>query len=119
MTPQRIQRRRDAGWVKPSGAVYVGRPGIFGNPFAPDKIPGWATMSRENVVQDYRRWLFHLHGTTMRDGKIVCWCFDHGDRQAVLDALPRLRGKDLMCWCKLDAPCHADVLLELANQEPE
>lgn len=26
-----------------------------------------------------------------------------------------LRGKDLACWCRLDQPCHADVLLELAN----
>jgi hypothetical protein len=28
-----------------------------------------------------------------------------------------LRGKDLACWCPLDQPCHADVLLELANQD--
>jgi hypothetical protein len=27
-----------------------------------------------------------------------------------------LRGKDLTCTCKLTEPCHADVLLELANQ---
>jgi hypothetical protein len=26
-----------------------------------------------------------------------------------------LRGKNLACWCKPDQPCHADVLLELAN----
>lgn len=26
-----------------------------------------------------------------------------------------LRGFDLMCTCLLDAPCHADVLLRLAN----
>lgn len=26
-----------------------------------------------------------------------------------------LRGKNLACWCPLDQPCHADVLLELAN----
>ncbi|ARD42490.1 DUF4326 domain-containing protein [Actinomyces gaoshouyii] len=29
-----------------------------------------------------------------------------------------LRGHDLMCWCPPDAPCHADVLLEVANREP-
>lgn len=28
-----------------------------------------------------------------------------------------LRGKDLACWCPLDQPCHADVLLELANAD--
>ena len=26
-----------------------------------------------------------------------------------------LRGKDLACWCPLGQPCHADVLLEVAN----
>lgn len=28
-----------------------------------------------------------------------------------------LRGKNLACWCSLDRPCHADVLLRLANDE--
>jgi hypothetical protein len=28
-----------------------------------------------------------------------------------------LGGKNLACWCPLDQPCHADVLLELANPE--
>lgn len=32
------------------------------------------------------------------------------------DRLPELRGHDLCCWCPLDQPCHADVLLELANE---
>ena len=27
-----------------------------------------------------------------------------------------LQGKDLSCTCRLTDPCHADVLLELANQ---
>lgn len=26
-----------------------------------------------------------------------------------------LGGKNLACWCALDAPCHVDVLLEMAN----
>ena len=26
-----------------------------------------------------------------------------------------LAGHDLMCWCGLDLPCHADVLLDIAN----
>jgi len=26
-------------------------------------------------------------------------------------------GKDLACWCAIDEPCHADVLLEIANEE--
>lgn len=31
--------------------------------------------------------------------------------------LAPLRGKNLACWCKLGEPCHADVLLRLANSE--
>lgn len=29
--------------------------------------------------------------------------------------IAELAGRDLACWCPLDQPCHADVLLELAN----
>ena len=32
--PIRIQRRRTKGWRMPAGAVYVGRPSYFGNPFS-------------------------------------------------------------------------------------
>jgi hypothetical protein len=35
------------------------------------------------------------------------------DRLAI--AKIELRGKDLACWCKTGTPCHADVLLEIAN----
>lgn len=31
--------------------------------------------------------------------------------------LEPLRGKNIACWCKLGEPCHADVLLRLANSE--
>jgi hypothetical protein len=31
------------------------------------------------------------------------------------DVRRKLKGKDLVCWCKLGAPCHADVLLAVAN----
>lgn len=27
-----------------------------------------------------------------------------------------LGGKNLACWCHLDQPCHADVLLRIANE---
>ncbi|ATN65310.1 hypothetical protein A3857_18520 [Cereibacter sphaeroides] len=33
----------------------------------------------------------------------------------VEDVIRELRGKDLACWCQPGAPCHADVLLEIAN----
>lgn len=39
------------------------------------------------------------------------------DIAIMIESINELRGKDLACWCPLDRPCHADVLLELANQE--
>lgn len=33
----------------------------------------------------------------------------------IIENAPFLRGKNLACWCALDQPCHADVLLEVAN----
>lgn len=76
----------------PEGAVYVGRPSKWGNPFIIGRPP--FDGSREAVVERYRTWLEH--------------------QSSLMAALPELRGKDLVCWC---APlqCHADVLLELAN----
>jgi hypothetical protein len=37
------------------------------------------------------------------------------DRHTILADISQLKGKDLMCWCPLDQPCHADILLALAN----
>lgn len=104
--PARIQRRRTAGWRMPAGAVYVGRPTRWGNPYRPGEhhhVRAGAGDYTEEVVRDaahavrlYRRWLF----TQARS----------------LDLVPLLGGRDLVCWCPLDAPCHADVLLDLANR---
>lgn len=38
-----------------------------------------------------------------------------GIAREIPDYFEPLRGKNLACWCSLDKPCHADVLLELAN----
>lgn len=116
--PKRIQRRRVKGWRMPEGAIYVGRPGIFGNPYAPPIIPGWATASREYAVDDFRNWLAHpgvfwqntSGGFETREESIAA-------RVRLIEALPALRGKTLACWCPLDQPCHADVLLEIANRD--
>lgn len=127
MTPQRIQLRRTKGWRKPEGAVVVARPSRWGNPFAIGgecrvAVAGedglWHDMvcrlTREQAVELYRAdWLSRIN----REG------LDHPDDLAFVDesiaALGTLRGLDLACWCPLDQPCHADVLLELANGRTE
>jgi hypothetical protein len=100
-SPRRVQMRRTAGWRKPDGVVYVGRPTAWGNPF---RVGGRAhgALDPATAVARYRDAL--LDGTLRtREG------------EALIDRLPTLRGRDLACWCDLDKPCHADVLLELAN----
>ncbi len=73
----------------PKNAIYVGRPSKWGNPY---KIGIDGT--REEVIELYKKWL---------------------SNQRYLN-LEELKGKDLVCWCK-PLPCHADILLELANKE--
>ncbi len=81
----------------PEGAIYVGRPSMFGNPYHGATFG--VQSAPELVVEAYREWLMHKLN------------FD----QRYRDALRLLRGHDLVCWCPLDQPCHADMLLELAN----
>jgi hypothetical protein len=107
---KRVQLQRSPGWCKPPGAVVVARPSQWGNPFTLEEaLRDWGLVSedeaREAVVAAFREWL-----DGQRPGL-------YDERRAVLlRDLPRLAGHDLACWCSLDRPCHADVLLELANE---
>jgi len=100
--PIRIQLRRTKGWKMPTNTVKVARPGLYGNPFAITD-----ERSAAESVQAFRSWL-------TIDG---CGAGMEWRKALVLACLHDLRGKNLACWCPLDQPCHADVLLELANAE--
>lgn len=112
--PERIQLRRTKGWRKP-GAVNVARPTKWGNPWKVQRsgsswmvAPTNARFSTEAEATECAvRWFrFHV-------GKVL----DMGWNTLGFsgDDLSELRGKDLACWCPEGAPCHADVLLEVAN----
>ncbi len=106
----RIQRKRTKGWKKPDGAIYVGRGcGLpWGNPWkAEDAVEAGYKDGLHMAAYAFRRWL-------AGDRSFVRAEVDP-DRDWILANVGQLRGKDLMCWCALDKPCHADVLLELAN----
>ncbi len=112
VSPQRIQRRRTAGWRMPEGATYVGRPTQWGNPWRAGEPRGDGRMlTAEQAVRLYRRWLTTTASQPTRGV----------DRAVILNGLHQLRGRDLACWCPLvdepgaPVPCHADVLLALAN----
>lgn len=135
--PERIQRKRIKGWRKPEGAVYVGRPTRWGNPFRAYKCSccGYWDVRDDNdatyLVNHAMTRLPEVRANpntwTTRDEairKAVALYYDDATywlggwqvtRPDLAAALPTLRGRDLACWCPLDQPCHADVLLELAN----
>lgn len=102
--PKRIQRKRTKGWRMPENTVYVGRGSKFGNPF---RVSDYAVTG--HAIADYRLYL---------DGKIELPGHYSGELASALfkaEIRHKLRGKDLACWCKEDAPCHGDLLLEIAN----
>ena len=91
----------------PEGAAYVGRPSRWGN--------RW-------IVGDTLYVLGIPDGTVVRDAAHAAELFrarlamNPAQHKGIRDAL---RGRDLCCWCPLDQPCHADVLLEIANAPEE
>ncbi len=92
MTEPRVKRRHGLYDPIPDGGKFVGRPSRWGNPYktGPDG-------DRAEVIEKYRRALLvgELH-------------------VRVEDVRRELHGLDLYCYCAPE-PCHADVLLEAAN----
>ena len=120
--PKRIQLRRTKGWEKPANAIVVARPSRWGNPWkVGDSLDVWSPDGRHVAsipvtpdlavacYREYVAWLLKPYDDDALDDD-KAWVAGN------VAALEQLRGKDLACWCPLDQPCHADVLLELANR---
>jgi hypothetical protein len=104
--PQRIQLRRAKGWRMPENTVKVDRSTKWGNPF----IVG-QDGTRAECVELYKALLAGLLCITCKTSVDL-----QKERRAyVIRHIAQLRGHNLACWCPPDQPCHADVLLELAN----
>ena len=113
-TPQRVQMSRQRPWrAEHPDAIRVDRATVFGNPFAiagggwrwwvvgfADSTLRTQDRAREAAVSLFRDWLSD-----------DSWQIDNWPKP---DLAP-LRGHDLACWCPPSSPCHADVLLEIAN----
>ena len=139
--PRRVQLSRKAGWRLPDGAISVARPSRWGNPYrvgsyglryvglisgegagfysgkwadkrrADQEIP-FAGLSPGQAVALYRQDLEQSLEEMPGDDRD-----DQRRRQDLQAGLAQLAGHDLACWCPLHGPCHADVLLDLANRE--
>lgn len=102
-SPMRVRLSRAKGWRLPPNTVVVSRPSRWGNPYKVGRDGG-----AEECVRKYAAAMFRY---THAEGSIEDLLLD----ELTLDDLASLRGKNLACWCLLDQPCHADVLLRLAN----
>lgn len=117
--PKRIQMTRQRPWRRDHpDAVIVARPSKWGNPFTVGEtgVPNArvAVSLFQSVIQLTEYFLAQDDEMTMRCNIIAT---EFGTVLTPEFIRTELRGKDLACWCALDQPCHADVLLEIANAE--
>jgi hypothetical protein len=135
MTPARITLSRAKGWRMPENTVKVDRSTCYGNPWGignpgslklremPSDYLIRLPVDQATAVEAFRLWLTETPAWWMIPppdyftvrGWDSLWSSLNFHRNAISQRLPELRGKNLACWCKPGAPCHADVLLELAN----
>lgn len=99
--PHRVKLSRAKGSKIPPGSVRVTRPGMWGNPF---RVGDPGTPDAATAVVQFER--------VMED----CLNPRNPASKIMRAALRTIKGRNLACWCRLDQPCHAEVLLRLANE---
>lgn len=100
--PVRVQLRRTKGWRMPPGVVKVDRTTRWGNPF---KVGMLDVPDAQTAVARFRRLLARPDLEA-----------DHARFSLTPERIRAdLAGKSLACWCRPGQPCHADVLLQVAN----
>jgi hypothetical protein len=99
--PARVQLRRSKGWTMPANTVKVDRTTRWGNPFSVAD-----SGSVEVAVTNHARWM---------RGEIPA---PNGEQPPEADAIrAALGGRHLACWCPIGGPCHAELLLRIANPD--
>jgi hypothetical protein len=95
--------------------IWVGEGSAFANPFTMDGCREAGYQGTDEEIAErckcaYKVWL----GPSWREN----WQGSESEsrRKIILDHLPFLRGQYLACSCDIDKPCHADILLEMANE---
>lgn len=127
MAPKRIQMSRQRPWrAENPDAVIVARPSRWGNPFPVERWGLELSLALfKNTVRGI--WNPSTLGQERSDEDFAEAYSAHTDWSKRMNAHPLemvrvdLAGRDLACWCPVTdesgfrVPCHADVLLELAN----
>lgn len=130
MKPIRVQRKRTKGWKMPENTVSVTRPGKWGNPFKIGHfylmgdnhketgrfLPGATVIYMEASQEKYA-------DERYESPKTIEDCITMYERylklipeRSINELKNKLKGKSLACFCPLNKPCHADVLLKIVNQ---
>lgn len=99
VAPHRVQLKRSAGWKMPANTLKVDRTTRWGNPFTPAECGSVAL-----AVASHGRW---MRGEIAAPGGV-----EPPAHEAIRSALA---GRSLACWCPAGGPCHADLLLAIAN----
>ena len=104
----------------PPDTVCVDRTTGFGNPFPVGK--GVDLSSKKDIwfVGTWTgpaMWILETKAEAQERAvaAYAAWIGLPGQRFLREKAIATLRGKNLACFCPLDAPCHADVLLKIVN----
>ena len=119
MKPKRIQRKRTKGWKMPLNTVYVGRPSRWGNEFEAGN-----NFTQEGAVDAYIVHLQSYFGYVQRRFAKAFYPIPAISNEFE-EWIKPLKGKNLACWCPLIdkkglyIPCHADILLSIANEISE
>lgn len=106
-TPIRIQRKRERGWRLPPNTICVTRPGPFSNPYKiGDRFPEHLSIYK-----------WYGTGEITRDNCLLAFASYAEDRLLKEpEWLDPLLESDIACWCKVDEPCHGDIILELLDR---
>ena len=124
---QRIQRTRKKGFKMPKNTLYVGRNAVgvgdFGNPF----VVGGLFKIGTGKKQGEFIWLECLD-EKYNDGSFIKVRDNAHSVELYKEYLSKYplsekkinklkKYDNLACWCSMDKPCHADVLIEIVNNE--
>ena len=121
---KRIQRKRIKGWKMPDNTISVTRPSDYGNPFkiGHHYIKGGGGIPRLGLqfiyTEAYDGYQDETYTTIKTIEESLEWYKWYVSTWSVgeIDKIKKeLKGKDLACWCPLDKPCHADILIKLVN----
>lgn len=116
MTPKRIQRKRTKGYKTPPNTIYVGRPSKYGNPFRVVKLSDGYWSVKTNYKDLFNTLIENCrpaYKTQIEAQYDAVKCFEIINNKKDYS---ELKGKNLSCFCKNGTPCHADVILKLANK---